>query len=405
MNARRGTFGFVVVLTLISLILATSGCDTTDKGGAATTAPKLLLGAHYYAWYPENLRQGFLREKLSPPQNFLLGTYDSGDARVAMSHIEWARSHGIDFFTIDWWPRAADRRANIDGGFLKAPNIGNIKFCMFYESGDLGFTRVGASIPFTPEVRRRFVDELVEIARSYFDHPSYLKIDGRPVLVLYITRTFTGDFAEAIAEARARIRELGHDAFLIGDEIFWLVTGGDGAFAPNLTDEPQRQRIRLFDAITAYNFYEGAFEFHSGYGAESSFVPDVNDLLKRYRTAAGSVPILPSIIPGYNDRGVRLKEDHFPIPRQWSRDAADGTFLAEMFRRVLVPNLDERLPIGFITSFNEWNEDTGIEPVEFAPHTTDDESGRDAFTGGYRYEGHGFEYLETLRTERRRAGR
>ncbi len=73
-----------------------------------------LVGAHYYVWYPSNFRQGYLRAALRPAESPELGEYSSRSAAVAEAHIGAAVSHGIDFFSLDWWPNrpaqnAADR--------------------------------------------------------------------------------------------------------------------------------------------------------------------------------------------------------------------------------------------------------------------------------------------------------
>jgi hypothetical protein len=48
-----------------------------------------------------------------------------------------------------------------------------------------------------------------------------------------------------------------------------------------------------------------------------------------------------------------------------------------------------------ITSWNEWNEDTAIEPTIAAPATSEDAT----YTEGYAYEGFGTRYLEIVRDE------
>jgi hypothetical protein len=63
-----------------------------------------LVGAHYYVWYPENFANGYLRAALRPAQTPALGEYNSHNAAIAEQHIALAVSHGIDFFTLDWWP-------------------------------------------------------------------------------------------------------------------------------------------------------------------------------------------------------------------------------------------------------------------------------------------------------------
>jgi hypothetical protein len=56
-----------------------------------------------------------------------------------------------------------------------------------------------------------------------------------------------------------------------------------------------------------------------------------------------------------------------------------------------------------VTSWNEWSEDTAIEPAASAPVTSADRSSSGvAYTQGYPYEGYGLRYLEILREKTRR---
>jgi hypothetical protein len=49
-----------------------------------------------------------------------------------------------------------------------------------------------------------------------------------------------------------------------------------------------------------------------------------------------------------------------------------------------------------INSFNEWHEDTQIEPTIIAPRTNVDDSGTQRYTEGHFYEGYGDLYLDIL---------
>jgi hypothetical protein len=51
-----------------------------------------------------------------------------------------------------------------------------------------------------------------------------------------------------------------------------------------------------------------------------------------------------------------------------------------------------------VTSWNEWHEDTQIEPLVEAPFTTADD-GAGAYSEGLDYEGYGERYLVILREE------
>ena len=51
----------------------------------------------------------------------------------------------------------------------------------------------------------------------------------------------------------------------------------------------------------------------------------------------------------------------------------------------------------FVTSWNEWNEDTGIQPVGGVPTSRDDSPSGTAYTQGYTYGGEGDVDLQVLR--------
>jgi glycoprotein endo-alpha-1,2-mannosidase len=379
---------------LLTLVLC--ACLRFASGGG--DGDRYLVGAHYYVWYPTNFTQGYLRGIVRPPQPPALGEYDSRDPAIAERHISLAASRGIDFFSLDWWPNRPAQNEAIDRGFLRARNIGEIRFCIFYESSDLGTPEKGGGVVFDAATKNRFVSDMVSLARRYFAHPSYLRWNGRPVLLVYITRELRGLLPQAMREARHALAAEGYDPFVIGDEIFWAVleANEDPTAAGHVTGEPQITRIRLFDAITAYNLYIHDRPRHRGYGSASNFVQDSVKLYRRYRDAGG-VPIVPTVIPGFNDRAHRPALDHFAIPRRWAPDGAEGSFFSESIERIAKPLIDDELRMVLITSWNEWNEDTAIEPLAASPPTADDASDRQFFTQGYAYEGFGTTYVDIVR--------
>ena len=162
--------------------------------------------------------------------------------------------------------------------------------------------------------------------------------------------------------------------------------------------EPHWQRLVSFDAITAYNPYDSTRLDHGGQNGALHYLADVADLYSRYQATAATAGqlLIPSVIPGYNDRGVRLEANHYAIAREYGT-LESRSFFWENLVQLADPFLNPRTPIFTVTSWNEWNEGTQIEPTNNAPPVNLDlsESGV-SYTEGHYYRGYGCQHLEEL---------
>src|SRR3984957_7062506 len=190
-----------------------------------------LVGAYYYLWNPENFAGGTLRAHLVPPQLPAASHVNSQSPKTAARDITNARRAGINFFAIDWWPEDPGYSGEDYGGaddamqsFLKAPNISQIRFAMFYETWNLGFDAGRESTPVTFQMELNFDADMASFPKNSFQNNSYLRIDGRPVVFLSLTRTLTGDVAGMIQGARTVLKRLCYNPYFIGDEVYWRVT-------------------------------------------------------------------------------------------------------------------------------------------------------------------------------------
>jgi hypothetical protein len=421
-RATRAALGAILAAApILAAGLASAPSAAAAAAGAAsaagvsgpshgTTHP--LVGAYYYLWNPENFAGGTLRNHLVPPQLPPASLVKSDSTATAARDITNARKAGINFFAIDWWPYDAGysgrdyRRADAAmKDFVAAPNIRQMKFAMFYETWNLGFDPGRESTPVTFQMELHFESDLVSLATHYFDNPSYLRIDGRPVVFLYLTRTLTGDVASMMQGARTVLEAHGYDPYFIGDEVYWRVTPETvNPAGPVLTPAPQANRIEQFDAVSSYILYDGDPDAALGpvadfmsYPGDTSLVADERRLLEQYRAATGgTVPVIPDVGPGFNDRGVRLPTGHPAQPRQWTAGAGPASTLDHLFRQVAIPELDPALPMVMVTSWNDWNEDTGIEPIGGTPTHVDDSPSGSAYTQGYTYGGEGHATVDVL---------
>jgi glycoprotein endo-alpha-1,2-mannosidase len=367
----------------------------------ASLLPHPLVGAYYYLWNPENMATGTLRAHLDPPQQPPPGLVDSQNPKTAARDIATAHQAGVNFFAIDWWPHdpgysGADYQ-HADAAmkdFLAAPDLPEMKFAMFYETWNLGFNPPYEATPVTFQMALHFDSDMLYFAKHYFANKSYLRIDGRPVVYLYLTRTLTGNVAALMQGARKVLKEHGYNPFFIGDEVYWRVTPeAQSPQGPVLTTTPQVQRIEQFDAVTSYILYYGDSEQmfgpasnSTGYPGLTTIAADQRFLLTVYRNATqNQVPVIPDVTPGFNDRGFRLSTNHPVQPRQWLPGDGPASTLDHFFKCVAIPEVDPSLPIVMLTSWDDWNEDTGIEPIPGTPTRSDDSPSGTAYTQGYEY--------------------
>lgn len=151
----------------------------------------------------------------------------------------------------------------------------------------------------------------------------------------------------------------------------------------------------VLDAVTEYDVYGSMGR--TGY-AEQDGVDQYVGRQAAWKNLAGSagIPYIPAVTPGFNDKAVR--DGHAPVSRRLSPGEDFGTLFKALLDSAVQrtdPRTDNLL---LVTSWNEWHEDTQIEPVAAAPPTsTDDSPSGTAYTEGLDYEGYELRYLDLLR--------
>lgn len=397
------------LLVPISLALFFLGSVVMWGLSRAGEAPKRIrAGAHYYSWFPENWAGGFAGERFDPPVNPQLGKYTSANPEVFLQHVEWAEEAGIDFLIFDWWPQRPHIGRRIYTHVVRKKRLGGMKFSLMYESLDLREAfdnpvpgETDRVVYLTPKRINRLKKHWEYLAKHYMRDKSYLRIDGRAVLFVYATRHLVGPVADSFRKARAHVKaKTGIDLYIVGDEVFFNVLTYSARHGVLLKPDgvPDWDRLTAFDAITSYNPYDETRIEHAGSAGVEQFFSDVRKLYQRYREIAATVGIrfIPGILPGYNDRGVRLEQDHYVLPRYYGKDAKES-FFSQALRDIGLPFLDKDKPFLSITSWNEWNEGTQIEPTSSSLMTNRDTSPSGAaYTRGEYHRGYKSELIKHL---------
>ena len=217
-----------------------------------------------------------------------------------------------------------------------------MKFAFIYESLgrlDAKDGSVDTRVDFAaPGVIATMKEDFKELAEKYFNHPQYLRFDARPVIAMYVTRTFRNLTVEDIDAVR---EYAGFDFYLIGDEPF---------FGRQKSPDTAVNAAGCFDAVTGYNMLENP----RAVDGESALQYHMRDAFPVYEEWSGKVDLIPGVFPSYKD---------FRGNKQLTGNTEDfKTMLEEALK--YSSNAGSNVPAAIlVTSFNEWWEGTTIEPA------------------------------------------
>ena len=291
--------------------------------------PKEVL-AFYYGWYanPTVSKRWFHWQgptgREAPAQSPLfnyprLGLYDSHSWDVVKQHAAWSKAAGLTGLISSWWgPGSFEDQST--ALLLEAARLQGLKVSVYLEAQKGG--AAGAE------------RDLRYLMEHYVDHPTWLKVDGRPVFFIYL-QALEDCPANVWRDAAKRIAASGlPEPVLIGD-----VSPREPYFA---------SRAPYMDGTHVYvmaPYIAGKTPAQIRAYTDATY-PDWK------AKSAGRIHCA-TVIPGFNDTRVPGR----PQPRPTVARNGTGTF-AELWRAAIKTDADWVL----VTSFNEWHEGSDIEP-------------------------------------------
>lgn len=295
-----------------------------------TKPSKNLMGAFYYPWYDDNWLKKTVRYKP------LLGEYNSRQNGILNKHVNMAKYAGIDYFIASF-----NGDKDIDTIKWFSDNL-DFKYALHYETVNIFGDPVRFNTINTEKLKKHF-----EMFIPLFSKDNYLKIDGRPVIFIYTSRRILGDLDEINYLRMIIHKKLQVNPIIIGDEIWhkdeeWI---GD------------KDRLKRFDYVYPYNLYVKENESGNKRFVGKDYLNFIEPVYKRFYDLCVEcgVGLIPNIMPRYNDSGVRKVAGHYPLPSE------GGKFYKEYYEMVKKFSLG-KIKMMTVTSFNEWYEDTQIEP-------------------------------------------
>lgn len=223
-------------MNFLNRVIATAVL-TGVLSNAAVAAP--TLGAYYYPWWGEGepgghtLQQSLRAQTRPTAQLPAVGVYNSRDASIIAQHIDQSHRGNVSMWSLSWWGPNSFEDITIRNHILTHPRASELSYTINYESGG----RLG---DFETPDYSNLTSDFTYLANNVFNDPNYMRIDGRPVVVVYLSRVFFEDATgwNALADMRSSIQQqFGYDPYIIGDHLF-------GSLAPGASN---------FDAVTTFD--------------------------------------------------------------------------------------------------------------------------------------------------------
>lgn len=297
-------------------------------GLAVSSSPKLRrreVLTFYYGWYATPETSGRWRHWPAAPDRAPLfdhpasEPYDSHDPALIERHADMLQRAGVTCIVSSWWGQDSFEDRTL-GLLLDAMHAHGISVCAYIEQQIRGAPGAASDLRY--------------LVSRYASHPAWLKVDGRPVIFIYLQaiRALAGP-GWRVAARQVAATGL-PEPVLVGD-----VSGRDANYA---------LEAEAFDGTHTYvmaPYIQGMTPAQVTAYTDATYP-------KWKRQAVGKIYVA-TVDPGFDDTHVPGRTSPRPVVGRFGT----GTFDA-LWRAAIKTDADWVM----VTSFNEWHEGSEIEP-------------------------------------------
>jgi len=184
---------------------------------------EMLIGAHHCPLWESDQPQFWSNVLKHPERTPALGFYSQENPEIADWETKWAVEHGISFFIYCWYrtsqggPVETKFESAIHDALFHSKYVDKMKYTIMWENQ----SRDSSGVSDETDLMENLLPFWME---NYFKHPSYLKVDNRPVLFIYRPEFLVQDLGtvenvqKVFAKMRQSCREAGFDGlYLMGE--------------------------------------------------------------------------------------------------------------------------------------------------------------------------------------------
>ncbi|MFT3802098.1 MAG: glycoside hydrolase family 99-like domain-containing protein [Burkholderiaceae bacterium] len=345
-----------MAIALFALIASSLPQVSLIGASRADDGQRLRLGVYYFPGWKDGERgapspRPWDAIRPYPDREPLLGWYDESGFDVMRRQLGWMAQYGIDFVMFDWyWDRE------------NFPQMAHA-LRAYQALGDrqgVGFAIMWANHSVVPERVDQFDEAVRHWIEHYFADPAYLRVDGRPVVMIFSAqqldqnaRGFGASGAALLERAQQAARRAGYPGiYFVGGTTVTPVRRDDAA-------------LDGYDALSAYN-YHGLPRGRPFAGGQTTS-HDFEQLARGYREhwqemlgTSGRDYWLP-ITAGWDKRpwgGSRdpRHDDSRPDVPAFARHLREA-------RATMAEHARQTRGIGLVCCWNEFGEGSYVEPT------------------------------------------
>jgi hypothetical protein len=355
--------------------------------------PRYEVGAYYFPNYhvdPRNEKvhgKGWteweLLKRAEPrfaghqqPKKPLWGFEDESDPKVFAKKIDAAADHGLTHFLFDWyWYDGPFLQRGMEKGYLQAGNNQRLKFALMWANHDWmdihpAKRNMKPLLLYPGAVTEETFDRMTDyIVSTYFKHPSYWKIGGRPYFSIYETFTLIQGLG-GIEKTRAAIDRFRKKTQAAGFSDLHLNAISAGVRimpGERATGNPTEMLRQLgFDSVSSYVWIH-----HCPLSTfPQTDYSEMANAARRHWQEAGSqygLPYYPNVTMGWDSSPRCCQSDKFEnagypfIPALKNNQPEAFRSALEAMKNFL-DSRREQPRIFSINAWNEWTEGSYLEP-------------------------------------------
>ncbi|WP_051350396.1 glycoside hydrolase family 99-like domain-containing protein [Dyadobacter alkalitolerans] len=252
----------------------------------------IRLGAYYFDGWTGKTFHATKKLKADFPERKPIWGWLTSTPEIMQKQIDLASNSGISFFSFCWYQKSKHEGGNLSDDpknqalhlFLKAKNKRKLNFNLLVAN------HKGYKI---------YPEDWESLCRKWirlFKDPSYLKLDGKPLITFFEVKSLVESFgsSDGVSKALDTFRELARDDSLEGVMIAACVY-------PDPAQISLAERCN-FDVLTGYNYHDSGLQKARTGKLEIDSMRTAESRVWNFICASSTKPFIPAITLNWDQR-------------------------------------------------------------------------------------------------------